>query len=194
MWGAAVWRAVPVSLLGQSRYLGLRRLQSVPAGINWPISHRYMATSGLDHQLKIFDLRGTFQPLSSRTLPQGAGHLAFSQRGLLVAGMGDVVNIWAGQGKGSPPSLEQPYLTHRLSGNVHGLQFCPFEDVLGVGHSGGITSMLVPGEWPHRTRSAHGLEIAREGQQASQSRTTGLGSVPCSSSVYPSLAPSLRGC
>lgn len=105
----------------------------------------YMATSGLDHQLKIFDLRGMFQPLSARTLPQGAGHLAFSQRGLLAAGMGDVVNIWAGQGKASPPSLEQPYLTHRLSGHVHGLQFCPFEDVLGVGHSGGITSMLVPG-------------------------------------------------
>ncbi|KAM7319192.1 hypothetical protein ACRRTK_022304 [Alexandromys fortis] len=105
----------------------------------------YMATSGLDHQLKIFDLRGTFQPLSARTLPQGAGHLAFSQRGLLVAGMGDVVNIWAGPGKASPPTLEQPYLTHRLSGHVHGLQFCPFEDVLGVGHSGGMTSMLVPG-------------------------------------------------
>ncbi|XP_045428756.1 WD repeat-containing protein 46 isoform X1 [Pipistrellus kuhlii] len=104
-----------------------------------------MATSGLDHQLKIFDLRGKFQPLSARTLPQGAGHLAFSQRGLLAAGMGDVVNIWAGQGKASPPSLEKPYLTHRLSGHVHGLQFCPFEDVLGVGHSGGITSMLVPG-------------------------------------------------
>ncbi|XP_007527491.1 WD repeat-containing protein 46 [Erinaceus europaeus] len=105
----------------------------------------YMATSGLDHQIKIFDLRGTFQPLSTRTLPQGAGHLAFSQRGLLAAGMGDVINIWAGQGKASPPSLEQPYLTHHLSGNVHGLQFCPFEDVLGVGHSGGFTSMLVPG-------------------------------------------------
>ncbi|XP_036990275.2 WD repeat-containing protein 46 [Artibeus jamaicensis] len=105
----------------------------------------YMATSGLDHQLKIFDLRGTYQPLSARTLPQGAGHLAFSQWGLLAAGMGDVVNIWAGQGKGSPPSLEKPYLTHRLSGHVHGLQFCPYEDVLGVGHTGGITSMLVPG-------------------------------------------------
>ncbi|KAM6185819.1 WD repeat-containing protein 46 isoform 2-T2 [Rhynchocyon petersi] len=105
----------------------------------------YMATSGLDHQLKIFDLRGTFQPLNARTLPQGAGHLAFSQRGLLAAGMGDVVNIWAGQGKSSLPSLEQPYLTHRLLGHVHGLQFCPFEDVLGVGHNGGITSMLVPG-------------------------------------------------
>uniref|UniRef100_A0A8C0Z3J2 WD repeat-containing protein 46 n=1 Tax=Canis lupus familiaris TaxID=9615 RepID=A0A8C0Z3J2_CANLF len=105
----------------------------------------YMATSGLDHQLKIFDLRGMFQPLSARTLPQGAGHLAFSQRGLLAAGMSDVVNIWMGQGMASPPSLEQPYLTHRLSGHVHGLHFCPFEDVLGLGHSGGITSMLVPG-------------------------------------------------
>ncbi|XP_004624300.1 WD repeat-containing protein 46 [Octodon degus] len=105
----------------------------------------YMATSGLDHQLKVFDLRGTFRPLSARTLPQGAGHLAFSQRGLLAAGMGDVVNIWAGQGKASPPSLEQPYLTHRLAGPVHGLQFCPFEDVLGVGHSGGVSSILVPG-------------------------------------------------
>ncbi|KAF5915799.1 hypothetical protein HPG69_018144 [Diceros bicornis minor] len=105
----------------------------------------HMATSGLDHQLKIFDLRGTFQPLSARTLPQGAGHLAFSQRGLLAAGMSDVVNIWAGPGKASPPSLEQPYLTHRLSGPVNSLQFCPFEDVLGVGHNGGITSMLVPG-------------------------------------------------
>ncbi|KAB1261891.1 WD repeat-containing protein 46 [Camelus dromedarius] len=105
----------------------------------------HMATSGVDHQLKIFDLRGTFQPLSARTLPQGAGHLAFSQRGLLAAGMGDVVNVWAGQCKASPPLLEQPYLTHRLSGHVHSLQFCPFEDVLGVGHSGGITSMLIPG-------------------------------------------------
>ncbi|EHB06458.1 WD repeat-containing protein 46 [Heterocephalus glaber] len=105
----------------------------------------YMATSGLDHQLKVFDLRGTFQPLSARTLPQGAGHLAFSQRGLLAAGMGDVVNVWAGQGKASLPSLEQPYLTHRVAGPVHSLQFCPFEDVLGIGHSVGITSMLVPG-------------------------------------------------
>lgn len=105
----------------------------------------HMATSGLDHQLKIFDLRGSFQPLSARTLPQGAGHLAFSQRGFLASGMGDVVNIWAGQGKACPSSLEQVYLTHHLSGPVHSLQFCPFEDVLGVGHSGGFTSMLVPG-------------------------------------------------
>ncbi|XP_027732074.1 WD repeat-containing protein 46 [Vombatus ursinus] len=108
-------------------------------------SGTYMATSGLDHQVKIFDLRGKYQPLTSRALPQGAGHLAFSQRGLLAGCMGDVVNIWKGQGQGSFPSLDQPYLTHRLPGHVHGLQFCPFEDVLGAGHSRGFTSILVPG-------------------------------------------------
>ncbi|XP_036624681.1 WD repeat-containing protein 46 [Trichosurus vulpecula] len=108
-------------------------------------SGTYMATSGLDHQVKIFDLRGKYQPLTSRALPQGAGHLAFSQRGLLAGGMGDVVNIWRGQGQGNFPSLDQPYLTHRLPGHVHGLQFCPFEDVLGAGHSRGFTSILVPG-------------------------------------------------
>jgi U3 small nucleolar RNA-associated protein 7 len=45
---------------------------------------------------------------------------------------------------GSLSSLEQPHLTRQLSGHVHGLQFCPFEDMLGMGHSGGITRMLVP--------------------------------------------------
>ena len=154
-----------------------------------------MATSGLDHQLKIFDLRGTFQPLSARTLPQGAGHLAFSQRGLLAAGTGDVVNIWAGQGKASPPSLEQPYLTHRLSGHVHGLQFCPFEDVLGVGHSGGITSMLVPGEWAGlelkvddlRMEAGMGVTLRELGARG----LLRLEQVPVYSSVLP---PPSRGC
>uniref|UniRef100_F6TQX6 WD repeat-containing protein 46 n=1 Tax=Monodelphis domestica TaxID=13616 RepID=F6TQX6_MONDO len=108
-------------------------------------SGTYMATSGLDHQVKIFDLRGKYQPLTARALPQGAGHLAFSQRGLLAGGMGDVVTIWRGQGQGGFPSLDQPYLTHRPHGHIHSLQFCPFEDVLGAGHSRGFTSILVPG-------------------------------------------------
>lgn len=140
-------------------------------------SPRHMATSGLDHQLKIFDLRATFQPLSARTLPQGAGHLAFSQRGLLAAGLGDVVNVWAGPGGAGAPCLERPYLTHRLTGHVHGLQFCPFEDVLGVGHSGGVTSMLVPGKWQGR---------ACRGVKAGQNRSWSV-------MASPSLLPS-RGC
>ena len=39
-----------------------------------------------------------------------------------------------------------PYMTHKLPGSaIRDLRFCPFEDVLGIGHSKGFSSILVPG-------------------------------------------------
>lgn len=39
-----------------------------------------------------------------------------------------------------------PYLTHMLPlGGIQSLRFCPYEDVLGVGCAGGVSSLLVPG-------------------------------------------------
>lgn len=41
----------------------------------------------------------------------------------------------------------KPYLSHRLAkgAQAEDLAFCPYEDVLGIGHSLGISSALVPG-------------------------------------------------
>lgn len=55
-------------------------------------SRSYMATSGLDHKLHIYDLRA-YRRLHSLLLPSGAGQLDFSQRGLLGAACQEVVQV-----------------------------------------------------------------------------------------------------
>ena len=42
-------------------------------------------------------------------------------------------------------TVTSPYMTHTMPSSIHGLQFCPFEDVLGVGHSNGFSSLIIPG-------------------------------------------------
>ncbi|XP_040922855.1 WD repeat-containing protein 46 [Toxotes jaculatrix] len=101
----------------------------------------YMVTSGMDKKLKVYDIRA-FKPLKSYFLPAGASCLSLSQRGLLSAATGDIVQVY--KDVWSAP-VTKPYMAHRARGTVWGLHFCPFEDVLGVGHGDGFTSMLVPG-------------------------------------------------
>ena len=41
---------------------------------------------------------------------------------------------------------QSPYMVHTLAGGTLScLRWCPHEDVLGCGHSGGVSTMLVPG-------------------------------------------------
>ena len=52
----------------------------------------YMATSGVDRKLKIWDLR-TYKELHCFKMAAGPGQLSFSQRGLLAGSMGNVVEV-----------------------------------------------------------------------------------------------------
>lgn len=101
----------------------------------------YMASSGLDRKLTIFDLRN-YKPVTSCGIPLGAGTLCHSQRGLLAAGTGNIVQVYKDTHITNPKA---PYLCLPVKAPIHGLQFCPYEDVLGIGHGGGFTSMIVPG-------------------------------------------------
>ncbi|KAI8608587.1 WD40-repeat-containing domain protein [Chytriomyces sp. MP71] len=102
----------------------------------------YMATSGLDGQLKIWDIR-SYKPVHEYFTYTPASELSISQLGLLGVGYGPNIAIWKDAFKDKQQS---PYLTHLLpSSTVSHLRFCPYDDVLGIGHAQGISSMIVPG-------------------------------------------------
>lgn len=114
--------------------------QSVRA-VEVDITGHYMATVSADRYLKIWDVR-MFRGLHSYRLPRSANHLTFSHRGLLALGMENVVQIYRDPCK---LAVSSPYLSHCVRRTVTDMAFCPFEDVLGIGHDGGFSSILVPG-------------------------------------------------
>ncbi|XP_075250660.1 uncharacterized protein LOC142342893 [Convolutriloba macropyga] len=106
-------------------------------------SGNYLATCGVDRRLRIFDLR-TFAPVHSYKLNVAARSLSFSQKGLLAAAFPRNVDIF--RGINGDESVVKPYLSHRLHrSQIGNVEFCPFEDVLGIGHQLGVSSILVPG-------------------------------------------------
>ncbi len=103
----------------------------------------YMATSSLDNTVKIWDVR-TLKPLASYTTRSAATSLAISQRGLLAVAGGPHVQVW--KSDVMTKGIASPYLAHLIPGSfVCETKFCPYEDFLGVGHTGGFSSLVVPG-------------------------------------------------
>src|SRR5699024_9798366 len=101
-----------------------------------------MVTTGADRSIRIWDIRNykCLQNFKLRSIPS---KLDMSQRNLLAVSSGDVVEVY----KLFADQIEKPYMRHRLesrSSIISSVQFCPYEDVLGVGHQGGFTSLLIP--------------------------------------------------
>jgi len=102
----------------------------------------YMVTTGLDSQMKVWDIR-TFKEVHSYFTNRPASSLDVSQRGLLSVGFGTYVQIWSDALK---TKAKSPYLRHDFQGSqVRSVRFRPFEDILGVGHDNGFSTLIVPG-------------------------------------------------
>lgn len=100
-----------------------------------------MATAGMDSRLKIWDVRN-YRMLHSYFTRRPAVSLDVGQRGLLGLGKGREVEVWK---DALAEKQKAPYMTHRVKGEVSRVRFCPFEDCMGIGHSNGFTSIVVPG-------------------------------------------------
>jgi U3 small nucleolar RNA-associated protein 7 len=101
----------------------------------------FMATAGVDRALRIWDIRN-FKCLQNYKLRSVPSHIDISQRNLLAVSTGNVVEIY---NQCFRQTVDTPYMRHRLNANVSGLEFCNYEDVLGIGHQKGFTSIIIPG-------------------------------------------------
>jgi len=109
---------------------------------------RYMVSTGQDLKMSVWDIR-MFKEVNSYFTRQPASSVAISDRGLTAVGWGTQTSIW--RGLFSKHSLEQekiqsPYMAWSGDGKrIERVRWCPFEDLLGVSHNAGFSSVIVPG-------------------------------------------------
>lgn len=123
----------------------------------------YMATTALDGFLKVWDLR-KLSPIHTYKLNKPGTTLDISERGMIGVGLGRHVQILK---NAFTNPMDITYLEHEIrtpnvalsSGGgavaatkallsrvaVNNIAFRPLEDLLCIGHSHGISSMIVPG-------------------------------------------------
>lgn len=123
---------------------------------------KYMATAGHDGFMKVWDLR-MFRCLHAYKTKHPVVSLDISDRGLIAMGFGRQVQILK---DAFLQPMDVTYLQHELSSTgtriagegavaskkalkssllVSNVKFRPFEDVLAIGHSHGISTIVVPG-------------------------------------------------
>jgi U3 small nucleolar RNA-associated protein 7 len=98
--------------------------------------------------MAVWDIR-MFREVNSYMTRQPASSVAISDTGLTAVGWGTQTSIWKDLFRRHTEEQERvrsPYMGWRGEGRrIERVRWCPFEDVLGVGHSAGFTSLLVPG-------------------------------------------------
>jgi U3 small nucleolar RNA-associated protein 7 len=107
---------------------------------------RYCATAGLDGTVKIWDGRMWGKEVRSWGVRNTPSTVRYSQKGCLAIGGKSGVTVYNKDLTTFGNRAPEPYLTLPLPGlTASSAMFCPYDDVLAVGHGKGISSLLVPG-------------------------------------------------
>ena len=109
---------------------------------------RYMVSAGQDSRMAIWDIR-MFKEVNSYFTRLPASSVAISDTGLTAVGWGTRATIWKGlfsKERVVQEKVQSPYMAWGGEGKaVERVRWCPFEDVLGLGHGDGFSSVIVPG-------------------------------------------------
>ncbi|KAI8634130.1 WD40-repeat-containing domain protein [Xylariaceae sp. FL1651] len=124
------------------------RAMSIDRGMFACHEGRYMVTTGQDCKMAVWDIR-QFRVVNEYFTRQPASSVAISDRGVTAVGWGTQTTMWQGlftKHAAKQTKVQSPYLTWGGEGRrVERVRWCPLEDVLGIGHDEGFSSIIVPG-------------------------------------------------
>jgi U3 small nucleolar RNA-associated protein 7 len=102
-----------------------------------------MVSTGQDNKMAVWDIRN-FKEVNSYFTRTPATTVSISDTGLTAVGWGTRTTIW--KDLFSKEKVQSPYMTWGGDGeSVERVQFCPFQDCLGIGHSKGFSNIIIPG-------------------------------------------------
>ncbi|KAK3698928.1 putative U3 small nucleolar RNA-associated protein 7 [Vermiconidia calcicola] len=109
---------------------------------------RYMVSTGQDSKMAVWDVR-MFKAVNEYTLRVPGSSVDISDRNLTAVGWGTQTTVWKdlfSKHLSDQVKVQSPYMAWGAQGqSVDRVRWCPFEDILGISHDKGFSSMIVPG-------------------------------------------------
>ncbi|KAB5585326.1 WD40-repeat-containing domain protein [Coniochaeta sp. 2T2.1] len=109
---------------------------------------RYMVSTGQDMKMAVWDIR-MFKEVNNYYTRTPASSVSISDTGLTAVGWGTRTTIWKGlfnKERASQEKVQSPYMAWGGEGHsIERVRWCPYEDVLGISHADGFSSIIVPG-------------------------------------------------
>ncbi|KAH8811542.1 WD40-repeat-containing domain protein [Xylogone sp. PMI_703] len=109
---------------------------------------RYMVSTGQDMKMAVWDIR-MFKEVNNYFTRQPASSVSISDEGLTAVGWGTQTSIWRGlftKASLDQEKIQSPYMAWGGEGKrIERVRWCPFEDILGISHDAGFSSIIVPG-------------------------------------------------
>ncbi|KAI4241799.1 MAG: hypothetical protein L6R40_004345 [Gallowayella cf. fulva] len=111
-------------------------------------SGHYMVSTGADLKMSVWDIR-QFREVNNYFLRQPGSSVNISDRDLTAVGWGTQVSVWKGlfdRAVEDQEKVQSPYMSWGGEGKrIERVRWCPFEDVLGISHDRGFSSIIIPG-------------------------------------------------
>lgn len=111
------------------------------------VNNNNLITAGNDNSWKVWDIRKSSEYTTLynyKSFGSSVRSVSISGTGLVALGFGSHIQIW--KDLFSKSKQKMPYITHNHPGvRVFEVEFQPWNDVLCIGHTHGIETIIVPG-------------------------------------------------